>query len=278
MLVILFLLPVILRNEYQLRVLNTVALYSIAILSVNLIVGFCGLLDFGRSAFVGLGGYFSAIMMMRFGFPFIVAFLSAGLFCALMGAVLALLCRNTTFDYLSLVTIGFSEIVRMIFLNWSEVTNGALGITKVPNPSFFGFEIAGNTKFYYFSVILLILSYIAIRRVVFSKWGRSFEAIRDDEIAASYSGINIANFKLKCFAIGSFFTGIAGSAMVHYAQYASPYNYTIDDSLILDCRWRYLGGLGGLAWAASSVRQSLIIAPEMSRTVYQYRLMIVGDL
>ncbi|MCX7615096.1 MAG: branched-chain amino acid ABC transporter permease, partial [Clostridiales bacterium] len=92
------------------------------VLSINLIIGYCGLLDMGRAAFVGLGGYFSAIVMMKLHFPFFLAFLSAGLFCAFVGALLGGLCRNSTFDYLTLITIGFSEIRRLMFLNLVGLT------------------------------------------------------------------------------------------------------------------------------------------------------------
>ena len=269
-----FLLPIFVTDGYIQRVLTMVALDSIVVLSVNMIVGFCGLLDFGRAAFVGLGGYFSAIMMMRLHVPYILAFIGAGLFCALIGAVLGSLCRNSSFDYLTLITIGFSEICRLVFLNWVPVTNGALGITKVPSPNFFGFKVSGNLKYYYFAIILLIICYILVRRIINSKLGRSFEAIRDNDIAASYAGINVPNYKVLCFSVASFFTGIAGSALVHYGQYASPYNYTIDESLIF-LQMAILGGLGSLPGCIIGAA-ILVIAPEMSRTFYEYRLMIIG--
>ncbi|MDI6870979.1 MAG: branched-chain amino acid ABC transporter permease [Bacillota bacterium] len=275
-LVLAALIPLVVRGDYHLRVLNMVMLYSIVALSINLIVGFSGQLDFGRSAFVGLGAYWSAILMLRLHVPFLVAFLSAGLFCTLIGAGLGLLCRKSSFDYLTLITIGFNEICRLIFLNWLPVTNGAMGLRRIPAPSLFGFTFDTNVRYFYFSLVLLTLCYVAIRRITKSKLGRAFEAVRDDPIAAAYSGIRVPDYKVLNFALASFFTGIAGSAMVHYTQYASPFNYTLDES-IYQLQMAILGGLGSLPGSILGTAL-LVIAPEISRVFYEYRLMFVGVL
>jgi branched-chain amino acid transport system permease protein len=268
------LIPLVVRNDYHLRVLNMVLLYSIVALSINLIVGFCGQLDFGRSAFIGLGAYCSAIFMQRFGAPFWIAFVSAGLFCTVVGAGLGVLCRKSTFDYLTLITIGFNEICRLIFLNWQDVTGGAMGLRRVPIPNLFGYAVDTNVKYFYFALVLLAICYVAIRRISKSKMGRAFEAVRDDPIAAAYSGIPVPTYKVINFAVASFFTGIAGSAMVHYTQYASPYNYTLDESIYI-LQMAILGGLGSLPGSILGTA-ILVIAPEISRTFYEYRLMFVG--
>jgi branched-chain amino acid transport system permease protein len=274
--VITMFIPFIVKDEYQLRVINMVLLYSIVALSINLIVGFAGQLDMGRAAFVGLGGYWSAIMMLRFHLPFMVAFISAGLICAFFGFVLGMLCRRSTFDYLTLLTIGFNVICLKIFLNWNSVTNGAMGLRLVPSPIVFGFKFDTNFKYFYFALGLLVICYILIKRITKSKIGRAFEAIRDDPIAASYSGINVANFKVINFSVASFFTGIAGSAMAHYINYVSPYTTTLDES-IYQLQMAILGGLGSLPGSILGA-SILVIVPEISRTFYEYRLMLVGFL
>jgi len=269
-------IPFIVKDEYQLRIINLVLLYSIVALSINLIVGFSGQLDFGRSAFVGLGGYWSATMMLRFHLPFIIAFISAGLFCAFVGFVLGMLCRKSSFDYLTLITIGFNIICMQVFLNWIPITNGAMGLRLVPSAALFGFSFDTNFKFFYFAFFLLIICYIVIKRIVKSKIGRAFEAIRDDPIAASYSGINVANFKVIDFTIASFFTGIAGAAIASYSNYISPFICTLDES-IYQLQMAILGGLGSLPGSILGAAV-LVIVPEISRTFYEYRLMFVGFL
>lgn len=267
-------IPFVVTDEYALRVLNVFFIYSVVALSINLIVGFCGQLDMGRAAFMGLGAYWSAILAVRLNVPFLVAFLTAGLFAGLVGAILGFLCRKSSFDYLTLITIGFNVICQVIFLNWIPVTNGAMGIPKVPVPQFFGFAFDTNFRFYYLALGFLVTCYVLIERITKSKLGRAFEAIRDDSIAASYSGINVANYKVLNFAIGSVFTGLAGSLLVHYTQYASPFNYTLDES-VYQLQMAILGGLGSLPGSLLGTL-ILVVAPEVSRSFYEYRLVFVG--
>ncbi|MCX7615431.1 MAG: branched-chain amino acid ABC transporter permease [Clostridiales bacterium] len=267
--------PWVINNTYIIKVISNAMLYSIIALSINLIVGFSGQLDFGRSAFAGLGGYFSAVVFTTYHVPFIIAFIGGALFAAFMGALLGLLCRYSSFDYLTLITIGFSEICRKVFEQWYSVTNGSFGF-RTSRPSFFGFKFNSQQSMFYFCLVLLILCYIVIRRITKSKMGRGYKAIRDDEIAAAYSGIDIKNYKMVCFIIGSFFTGIAGAAMVHYTMFAAPTNYTIDESLIM-LQMPILGGLGSLPGSIIGA-SVLTLLPEVSRGFYLYRLLFLGIL
>ena len=213
--------------------------------------------------------------MMTFGVPFIISFICGGLFAALIGLLLGLLCRYSSFDYLTLITIGFSEIVRLILQNWREVTGGAFGFVA-SRPQLFGYSFDSHQSMFYFNLVLLILCYIAIRRITRSKMGRAFMAIRDDSIAAAFAGIDVPKYKMICFAVGSFFTGIAGAGMVHYTMFAAPTNYTIDESLIM-LQMPILGGLGSLPGSIVGTA-ILTILPEISRAFYQFRLLFMGIL
>lgn len=276
-LALLMFFPLFMKNTYILKVCNNIFLYSIIALSVNLILGFTGMLDFGRSAFVGIGTYSFAILMWKVsGVPWIVGFLFAAFFTAVVGYVVGLFLERTSFDYLTLITIGIVEIVRLFLNNCTSFTNGAIGITEVPAPSFFGFTIKGHAQFYYFCLILLIICYTLISRLTRSYKGRALMAIREDEIAATYSAINLSRYKAFCFGIASLFTGIGGAAMVSYTGYASPLNFTIDEGLIL-CQMAILGGLGSLPGSILGA-VILVVVPELSRTAYEYRLLIMGVL
>ncbi len=267
-------IPWIVTNDYYLRVVIMVMLYSIVAMSINLVVGFCGQLDMGRGAFVGLGAYWSALMTTKMHMPFLLSFISAGIFAAIVGMVLGFICMKSSFDYLTLITIGFLEICRQVMLNWIPVTNGAMGIRMVPTPNAFGYSLDSNTELFYFAFILLIISYVAIHRITKSKIGRAFSAVRDDPIAASFNGINVSYYKMINFSIASFFTGIGGAALVHFTQYASPYNYTLDQS-IYQLQFAILGGLGSLPGSIIGTA-ILVVAPEISRVLYEYRLLFVG--
>jgi branched-chain amino acid transport system permease protein len=151
-----------------------------------------------------------------------------------------------------------------------------MGISRVPVPNIFGFYFDTNTRFYYLALLFLVASYAAIRRISRSKLGRAFEAIRDDPIAAAYSGINVAKYKILNFVIGSIFTGLAGALFVHYTQYASPFNYTLDES-IYQLQMAILGGLGSLPGSLVGTF-ILVVFPEISRSFFEYRLLLVGML
>jgi len=266
-------LPLFIKNPYHLRVLDLCLIYSIVALSVNLIVGFCGLLDFGRAAFIAIGAYTSAMLTTRLNLPFPVAFLASGLSAASVGAVLGVLGRKSAFDYLTLMTIGLGEIVRLVLLNWT-FTGGALGIKDVPPPALGPFKITSFTQYYYLALACLIITYVLISRIIKTKMGRAFMAIRDDPVAAAYSGINVPRYKVYNFALASFFTGIAGCLQVHLMIYASPFLYTMDESIYV-LQMPILGGLGSLPGSILGTF-ILIIVPEISRTFYEYRLMFLG--
>ncbi len=266
-------LPFIITNSYTLRILTNVCIYSIISLSINLIVGFSGQLDFGRAAFVGLGAYCSAILVTTLHMPFIVGLIGGGLFAALFGAVLGWICRHSSFDYLTLITVGFLEICRKIFQNWYAVTNGSFGF-RTEKPSFFGVELKSPRSLYWLCLIILILCYIAIYRITKSKMGRAYMALRDDPIAAEYAGINVKAFKLNNFVIASFFSGIAGSLMAHFTTFLSPTVFVYDEAL-LELQMAILGGLGSLPGSILGAA-ILTILPEVSRAAYEYRLLIMG--
>lgn len=266
-------LPLMICNGYYLKVLGNVMLYSIVAMSVNLLTGFSGQVDFGRCAFMGLGAYFSGLTMTRLGTPFLVSFIGAGIFSALFGALLGWICKKISFDYLTLITIGFNEICRIIFVNWSDVTGGSKGVA-IDRPKIFGFEFSSHISMFYFSLVLMIICFVIISRITKSKIGRAYIAVREDSIAASYSGINVPKVKMNCFIIASFFTGIAGAALAHYTQFLSPSAYTLDESLII-LQMAILGGLGSLPGSIVGAA-ILIILPEVSRTFYDYRLLVMG--
>ena len=274
--VIACIIPFVIQNQYILRVCVITLCYMIIAMSINLIIGFCGQLDFGRSAFVGLGAYFSALVSINFGVPFIVAFIGAGVFAGLIGAGLGMVCRRSTFDYLTLMTMGFNEICRLVFNNCTEITGGALGVKQIPNASLGFVVLDTNTKYYFFVLIIVILTYVVIKNIINSKYGRAFMAVRDDDTATLYMGINVKNYKVFNFAIASVFTGLAGSLLAHFAGYISPTSYTLDESILM-LQMPILGGLGSLP---GSIVGAIIlqVLPEISRTFYEYRLMFIGIL
>ncbi|MEL7566290.1 MAG: branched-chain amino acid ABC transporter permease, partial [Dehalobacterium sp.] len=166
--------------------------------------------------------------------------------------------------------------VRLIFLNWFPVTGGAMGIKNVPVPNLGFVTLDSNIKYFYFALFWVVVTYVSMNHLNRSKYGRAFKAIRDDDLATLYSGVNVPKYKILNFAIASVFTGLAGALQVHYTGYCSPLIYTLDESIFL-LQMPILGGLGSMPGSIVGTI-ILVILPEISRTFYQYRLMFIGVL
>jgi branched-chain amino acid transport system permease protein len=283
-------------NRYVVDIGTTVLIYIMLGWGLNIVVGLAGLLDLGYVAFYAVGAYSYALLAINFDLSFWECLPLAGLFAALFGVLLGFPVLRLRGDYLAIVTLGFGEIVRIILLNWYDVTKGPDGLSAIPRPSFFGMEFTrqpgeGETAFHeYFN-----LSYSGFHRVVFlyflililalaTNWfvtrirklpiGRAWEALREDEIACRALGINPTNTKLTAFALGAMFGGFAGSFFATRQGFISPESFTfIESALILAIV--VLGGMGsqvGVVLAALV----LVLLPEFGREFEQYRMLLFG--
>ncbi len=233
--------------------------YVILALGLNIVVGFAGLLDLGYVAFFAIGSYVWAIVgshqfTIITGIPvdlhilpwlfwpmLIVTALIAALFGVLLGAP-TLRLRG---DYLAIVTLGFGEIVPIVFVELDKYTNGPNGIVGVQPPAFPGADWTTSLPYYYLILALIVLVLFANVRLRDSRLGRAWIAIREDEIAASASGINLVNTKLLAFAAGAFFSGLAGAYHVAKLGGITPDSFSFNDSVIY-LAMVVIGGLGSI--------------------------------
>jgi len=236
--------------------------YVILALGLNIVVGFAGLLDLGYVAFFAIGAYTWGIfgstqltnvlniapinphLLSALFWPMIlVAALVAALFGVLLGAP-TLRLRG---DYLAIVTLGFGEIVPIVFLELDYYTNGTNGIVGVRSPAFFGvnWSLFTPTPYYYLILALIAFSIFVNVRLRDSRLGRAWIAIREDEIAAASSGVNLVSTKLFAFAMGAFFSGIAGAFHAAKLGQVSPDNFGFGDS-VLYLSMVVIGGIGSI--------------------------------
>ncbi|HEX4202839.1 MAG TPA: branched-chain amino acid ABC transporter permease [Ktedonobacteraceae bacterium] len=233
--------------------------YIILALGLNIVVGFAGLLDMGYVAFFAIGAYVWGL----FGSPqwqvlthmvvnptiwpwfFWPMLLVAALIAALWGLLLGAPTLRLRGDYLAIVTLGFGEIVPIFFLELDKYTNGTNGLVGVFSPALFGVDWTTPVPYYYLILALIALLIFVNVRLRDSRIGRAWVALREDEIAASSSGINLTNTKLLAFAAGAFFSGIAG--MYHAAKLGTvtPDNFSTTDSIIY-LAMVVIGGLGSI--------------------------------
>jgi branched-chain amino acid transport system permease protein len=272
---------------------------------LNIVVGLAGLLDLGYVAFYAVGAYSYALLSTTFGLSFWICLPIAGILAAFWGILLGFPVLRLRGDYLAIVTLAFGEIIRMVLINWVDLTNGGAGIASIPRVSFFGIPFTANDDgfaavfgleystmhrmvfLYYLILVLALVTNIITLRLRRLPVGRAWEALREDEIACRSLGINTTNTKLTAFAMGAMFGGFAGAFFAVRQGFISPESFNFLESAII-LSIVVLGGMGsqiGVAIAATV----MVAGPEMLRNLgflsaifgsdfdpNQYRLLIFG--
>ncbi len=251
-------------NPYYVQVLTLLGIFLIAALGLHLITGVTGQLSFGHAAFLSIGAYTAALLNLRLDLPFLACLLAGACAAALAGVLVGFPSMRLTGDYLGIATLGFAEIVRVVFMNL-EITGGARGLAGIPRET--------NLVTVYVLVILTIWAMYCLNN---SRFGRALVAIREDEIAAECMGIKSLWYKVGAFAIGSFCAGLAGGLYAHLLQYLNPSDFGFARSFEILC-FVVLGGLGSIPGAVLGTT-ILTIAPEMLRFSAEYRMMMYGIL
>lgn len=272
-------LPFILGTNYLIRVAVTAGIYIMLSLGLNIVVGYCGLLDLGYVAFYAVGAYTYAFLASpHFGvhWPWLAILPFTALFPAIFGVALGTPTLRLKGDYLAIVTLGFGEIIRIFINNLDEVTNGPKGIANIDTISLFGLHFDSPTKYFYLVLFFVVLFVIIISRLGNSRVGRAWAAIREDEDAAKAMGLNTHSLKLRAFAMGASFAGIAGCLFAGFQTFVSPESFTFGESVIIFCMIT-LGGMGSIPGAilGSIV---LVVLPEILRPVADYRMLFYGLL
>jgi len=272
---------------------------------LNIVVGLAGLLDLGYVAFYAVGAYSYALLAKEFGFSFWLLLPLAGILSSFWGILLGFPVLRLRGDYLAIVTLAFGEIIRLVIINWVDLTNGYAGITGIPRPTFFGIPFNADDNgfaavfglefsplyrvifLYYIILALALLTAFVTVRLRRLPVGRAWEALREDEIACRSLGINTTNTKLTAFAMGAMFAGFAGSFFATRQGFISPESFTfIESATILSIV--VLGGMGsqiGVAIAAvamiggTEIMRELdflkqIFGPTFDPT--QYRMLLFG--
>ena len=241
-------------DEYVRRVLNLAAIYTIVSVSMNLVNGFTGLFSLGQAGFMAIGAYTVAIftvplesrasifyvvpqnpVLAGIHIPFPAALLLGGLLAALVAILIGIPVLRLKSDYLAIATLGFSEIIRIVFTNAKTITNGALGIKSIPKMP---------TMWVFFGVMILSVALIVL--LINSSYGRAFKAIREDAVAAEAMGINLFKHKVMSFAIGAFFAGIGGGLFASLLGTVDPkqFYFTMTYNFLLMI---VLGGMGSIS-------------------------------
>lgn len=244
-----------------------ILIYVMLAWGLNIVVGLAGLLDLGYVAFYAVGAYSYALLSSYFGLSFWLLLPLSGILAALWGVILGFPVLRLRGDYLAIVTLAFGEIVRLVIINWTDVTKGTFGISSIPKATLFGipfdaspngfaklFHLPISSAYYKIFLFYLILALcmltayvtIRLRRMPI---GRAWEALREDEIACRSLGINTVTTKLTAFATGAMFGGIAGSFFAARQGFVSPESFVFLESAVI-LAIVVLGGMGSLTGIA----------------------------
>jgi branched-chain amino acid transport system permease protein len=288
-------LPIVFTdNRYVVDTATTVLIYVMLGWGLNVVVGLAGLLDLGYVAFYAVGAYTYGVLATQLGWTFWQALPVAGAMAASFGIILGWPTLRLRGDYLAIVTLGFGEIIRVILVNWTELSGGPNGISSIPRPSFFGlpFKPPGDDPtfasffgleyspshrivfLYYLILALALLTNLFVSRMRKLPIGRAWEAMREDEIACKAMGINARNVKLSAFAIGAMLGGFAGVFFAARQGFISPESFTFNESAII-LAIVVLGGMGSqLGVVLASL--VLVLLPELGRDFAEYRMLLFG--
>ena len=274
-------------GRYHQDVAINVLIYVCLGLGLNVVVGLAGMLDLGYIAFYGVGAYTYALFNIHFGVPFWICLPISGGFALLAASFVGYPTLRMRGDYLAIVTLGFGEIIRIILNNWMSLTNGPNGLMGINRPGIFFPSFADGFSWehlwmkklwllYYVALGLAILTIIGVHRLNFSRVGRAWESIREDETAAELMGVNTFIYKLLAYAMGGVFAGLAGAFFASRMKFVSPESFTFLESAMVLCMV-VLGGMGSIPGIILGAA-ALIILPEVFREFELYRMLAFGSV
>ncbi|SNB46829.1 branched-chain amino acid ABC transporter permease [Geobacter sp. DSM 9736] len=262
-------------STYMLDVLTSALLYAILATALNITVGLTGILVLGFIGFYAVGAYTTALLTAKFAVTsFWLALPLSGLIAMLCGVLLGIPALRLKGDYLAVVTLGFGEIVRIFLTNMTEFTGGPNGVLGIKRPSLFLWQMDDPLDFYYFALVFLVIIALMVSRLADSRYGRTWVAIRENEMAAAALGINVFQKHLLSFSLSAFFGGIAGSLFAVKQGFISPDSFTFYESVMVLCMV-VLGGIGNVVGSITGAFL-LIVLPEFLREFALYRMLIFG--
>ncbi len=260
-------------STYFILLLCLMGIALISVSGLDILFGYSGQISLGHAAFYAIGAYTSAILNTKLGISPWISMLTGAFFAALIAALLAYPIVNLVHHFLALVTIAFGEIVHLLALNM-RITEGHTGILFIERPSIGNFTLGTNLSFFYLIYVFIILLLFAKNRLVCSRIGRGWIAIRENVHAANGIGIDVRKYKILAFSVSAFYTGIAGGLYAHLVKYISPETFVYSTSVVFLIMLLF-GGKGSMVGPiVGSVVLSIIT--EQLQKLGSYQQLIYG--
>lgn len=265
--------------NYHIRVVNSLLIYILLGIGLNIVIGYTGLLDLGFVAFYAVGAYTYALLaspQLDLHLPFLFIVGVAAVLGMITGILLGIPVLKLRGDYLAIVTLGFGEIIRIVVNNVDWLTGGPKGIARLDKASIFGVEIARPVEIYWLLIVTVFLAGLFVWRLERSILGKAWAAIREDQDAARGIGINTTNAKLAAFATSATIGAIAGTIFAASQRFVSPESFTLQESVLI-VLMIVIGGIGNILGIVAGAA-ILILLPEVLREFAEWRILFLGIL
>ncbi len=270
-------------SRYYTFVATDVAILALFAVSLNLLLGYTGLVSFGHAAYFALGAYTCGILMKQVGVPFALAFPAGGLLAALFALLFGFFCVRLTKIYFAMLTLAFAQIVWAVIFKWNDVTGGEQGIPEIPYPDLGWMEhlpllgqLRTSDHFYLLTVALVGLCLGALRRIVGSPFGRILTTIRENPERAEFIGVNVRRYELAAFVIAGFFAGLSGALFGIFNRGLFPdFAYWPKSSEVLIMA--LLGGMGHF-WGPAVGALVLLVLNQQITSYTQYWPFVLGTI
>lgn len=249
--------------NYLLHLLIYFEIYVVVAMSLNLLIGYSGLLQVAHAAYFGVGAYAAALVALKFGIGFLPALACAGLVAGVLSVLVSLPALRFRGDYFVMMSLAVQVTLYSLMYNWVELTNGPFGLTGIPKPDILGniYATSGNVSMIYGTIAVILAAYLGLLKR--SPFGRSLQAMRDDELAARSLGLPVSKLKVQSFLIASAMVGVAGGMYGAYVGYIDPTSFTLDESILM-LSMVIVGGTGNVRGPVVGALV-LIALPEILR-------------
>jgi len=270
------LVPWAVASAYLLHIGIMTLIFVVLVQSLNLVLGYSGLLSLATPALFGMGAYAAALTALKLGWggaATILAATSAGVLTGLIIGVPSLRVSRHSFV---IVTLSATLLLQLIAGNWEDLTRGALGLPYIPSPRFFGLTVDGKIAWYYFTLIFAAAAVLLTHRIVSSPLGRAMIAARDNEALAKAVGIDVYRVRMFAFSVSGGLAGLGGALYAHYISFIDPGVFGFDVSEVL-LIMVILGGAGTL-WGPVVGAAAFTLLPEILRVAPETRSLVYGIL
>ena len=273
--VILCMVPFITLSDYSIHLCVNALIFAILAQGLNICMGYCGQLSLGQAGFYAIGGYIFAILTTKFGFLWWETLIIAVSTTSLIGYLLAVPGMRSRGSAFIIITILFAYFVKLVALNQTDVTNGQAGILNVPGMTLLGEPLTSKIAIYYYVLIFVIILQFFIERMISSKIGRAFLAVKQDESLAISLGISPYNYSIAAFTLGTAFSALAGCLQASFAQFVSPEMADFNNVMLYIIMMVVVGGRGTL-WGPIAGAFIFTFLPEYLRFADMLRIPIFG--